>query len=398
MARVERLNSNSDRQPAGALDAAVWRPLPFDMRGSWRIPRRLAWLTGTLGVLLCSSCSTPAPAAGKGSVLSTPPPGRVSTGHDPSPERRFEFTEPQMGMPFRLVMYADSGATATNAARAAFGRIAELNTILSDYEEDSELTRLSRTAGSGQWVPVSEDLWRVLTRGQEFARKSDGAFDMTIGPLVQQWRRAPPHQQQTPPPQRAPPPPPLGWRFLELDAKTRAVKLAVPRMRLDLGGIAKGYALQEALETLVLHGIQRALVSGSGDLVAGEAPPGKPGWRVEIAPLDAPNAPPARYVSLRRMALATSGDLFQHVEIDGIRYSHIVDPGTGVGLTDHSLVTVIAPDGMTADAMSTAVSVLGPARGMKLVEAERQAAAQIVRQPGTQLERVESRRLPRYLD
>src|ERR1051325_4878372 len=103
-------------------------------------------------------------------------------------------------------------------------------------------------------------------------------------------------------------------------------------------------------------------------MALGAAPPGKRGWRIEIAPLDTTNAPPARFVSLADAGLATSGDLFQHVEIEGKRYSHIVDPRTGIGLTDHSLVTVIAPDGITADSLATAVSVLGPERGKELVE------------------------------
>jgi thiamine biosynthesis lipoprotein len=168
-------------------------------------------------------------------------------------------------------------------------------------------------------------------------------------------------------------------------------------MRLDLGGIAKGYALDEALKVLYAHGLRRALVAGGGDMVAGEPPPGKRGWRIEVAPLDVTNAPPPCYVSLARSGLATSGDLFQHLEIQGQRYSHIVDPRTGIGLTDHSLVTVIARDGMTADSLSTAVSVLGPTRGVRLVEAARGAAALIVRKPGRQVEAVATSRFSKRL-
>lgn len=304
----------------------------------------------------------------------------LQTGAVPS-LARYEFAEPQMGVPFRIVLYAASRPAADEAARAAFSRIAALNAILSDYEDESELNRLSRTAGSGRRVPVSVDLWRVLARGQEIARRSGGAFDMTAGPCVQLWRRAR-RQRAFPEPGRIEAAlSAVGYRHLKLGWSGRKVQLGVERMRLDLGGIAKGYALQEAFEVLERHGCGRALVTGGGDMVAGDPPPGARGWRVELAPLDVAGAPPARHVWLRRRALATSGDYYQHVELGGRRYSHVVDPRTGVGLTDHSLVTVIARDGMTADALATAVSVLGPGRGLALVAAEPGTEAQVVRAP-----------------
>jgi len=307
---------------------------------------------------------------------------------------RFEFTQPQMGVPFRIVLYAPDAAAASNAARVAFVRIAALNRVMSDYEDDSELTLLSRTAGSGRAVKLSDDLWRVLEAGQEFARRSDGTFDVTVGPVVQLWRRAR-RQHELPDPARlAAAMQAVGWRNLILYRRDHTAKLTVRGMRLDLGGIAKGYATDEALKILRAHGITRALVSGGGDMAAGDPPPGARGWRIEVAPLDVTNAPPRTFVLLTHGGLATSGDIFQHVELEGRRYSHIVDPRIGVGLTDHSLVTVLAPDGMTADALSTAVSVLGPKRGLKLVEATPHAAVHIARMPGEQLEVLKSRRFP----
>ena len=121
-----------------------------------------------------------------------------------------------------------------------------------------------------------------------------------------------------------------------------------------------------------------------------DAPPGTNGWRIELAPLDATNAPGTEFVILKKAALATSGDVFQHVEIGGKRYSHIVDPRTGIGLTDRSLVVVIAKDCMTADALSTSVSVLGPEKGLKFVESQG-ACARVVRKPNDKIEVRESR-------
>ncbi len=303
-----------------------------------------------------------------------------------------------MGMPFRIVLYAPNPAAAQAAAKAAFNRIAALNALLSDYEDDSELSKLSRTAGTGRFVPLSQDLWRVLTRAQAIARRSDGAFDVTVGPCVQLWRRAR-RQRALPEPTRlADARKAVGYKHLTLDPRTRSARLHAPGMRLDLGGIAKGYALDEALAVLRTRGLSSALVAAGGDLVVGNPPPGKKGWRIEVAPLDAPGAPPARHVLLRNQALATSGDLYQRVEIDGRRYSHIVDPHTGIGLTDHALVTVIADDGMTADALATAVSVLGPASGFRLVDKERHAAALMARQPENAIELSETRAFRRFLE
>jgi thiamine biosynthesis lipoprotein len=131
-------------------------------------------------------------------------------------------------------------------------------------------------------------------------------------------------------------------------------------------------------------------------MMAGEAPPGRKGWHIELAPLDATNAPPAEFVWLRNAALCTSSDLFQHLEIDGKRYSHIVDPRTGLGLTDRSLVTVIAPTSAMADALATAVSVLGPEQGLTLIESTSGTAARVVRKPGDEIQVVHSRRFDRF--
>jgi thiamine biosynthesis lipoprotein len=311
---------------------------------------------------------------------------------------RFEFTQPQMGLPFRIVLYAADQSSADTASRAAFARISQLNDILSDYDTDSELSRLSRTAGEGRTVSVSADLWFTLERSQAMAARTGGAFDATVGPLVSLWRKARREQKLPRTDSLAEARAAVGWEKLRLDPNAHTATLLVPNMRLDLASVAKGYAVDEALNVLRAHGITRALVAGAGDMAVSDPPPGKKGWRIEVASLDATNAPPSRFVLLRRGALATSGDLYQHVEIGGIRYSHIVDPKTGLGLTDHSLVTVIAPDCATANSVATAASVLGPKAGLKLIEATPDAAGRIVRKPGARIEAFESRRFGKHLD
>lgn len=307
------------------------------------------------------------------------------------------MSQPQMGVPFRMVVYATNEAQATTAMRAAFSRVDQLNFTLSDYDTDSELSRLSRSSGQGLDVPVSLDLWKVLRISQQLAKKTDGAFDVTVGPMVNLWRKARREQKLPRPDLLEQAQTRVGWRKLHLGPLPRTARLDVEDMRLDLGAIAKGYAVDEAMKVLVTNGIRSALVSGAGDLAVSEPPPGRASWQIEVAPLDMTNAPPARYVQLRNAALATSGDIFQRLEIDGHRYSHIVDPRTGRGLTDHSLVTVIAPDCTTADSLATAVSVLGPEAGLRLLEAGHGVAGQIIRAPDGRIEVRTSRGFSKYL-
>ena len=298
-----------------------------------------------------------------------------------APLGRFESTQPQMGVPFKLILYATDQQAAKGAFDAAFARIAELNGMLSDYDRHSELSRLSRMAPTQQPVTVSDDLWRVLARSQKLAARTAGAFDVTVGPYVRLWRRAR-RQKQLPSSERlAEARAAVGHRNLKLDPHTRAVRLLAPDMRLDLGGIAMGYAVDEALKVLRARGITRALIDASGDIHAGDPPPGKCGWMIGVAPLSRAGTA-RREIRLANAAVTTSGDAFQYVEIDGRRYSHIVDPRTGLGLTDRSGVTVIAPDCTTADSLATAVSVLGPDAGLAVVEETPGAAAFIVRENG----------------
>ncbi len=312
--------------------------------------------------------------------------------------QRFEFNEPEMGMPFRIVLYAPNAEMANRAAKAAFARVAQLNQIMSDYETDSELNELSRTSGHDQAVHVSDELWTVLQRAQALAERSEGAFDVTVGPVVTLWRRARRTREMPDPSRLASALQAVGYRHMQLNPSDHTVKLLVPGMKLDLGGIAKGYALDQEIKVLQAHGVTRALASGGGDMSIGDPPPGESGWRIEIAPLDVPNVPGPRFVRLAHAGLATSGDTFQRLEINGKRYSHIVDPHTGVGLTDHSLVTIIAGDCVTADSLSKVVAVLGPEKGMQFIENTPGAAAHVMRKPNDDVEVKESSEFGKYYE
>ncbi|MEX0717607.1 MAG: FAD:protein FMN transferase [Planctomycetaceae bacterium] len=310
--------------------------------------------------------------------------------------QRFEYRQPHMGVAFVIRLYAADEAAAKRAADAAYARVAELNDILSDYDPESELMRLCRDSAPGKPIEVSAELAFVLSRSLAMSRRTDGAFDVTIGPVVRLWRHARRRREMPNAELLAEARALVGWKSVRLDERARTVELLKPEMRLDLGGIAKGYAADEALRLLREHGIDRALIDAGGDIVMGDAPPGRAGWRIGIAPLDQPEGAPSRHLVLANQSVATSGDAFQHVEIAGTRYSHIVDPKTGLGLTTHSSVTVVASTGIEADALASAVSVLGPKKGIALVEETPKAAALVVQVEEGTPQTFESRRLMRF--
>jgi FAD:protein FMN transferase len=304
------------------------------------------------GLLVCAVAAVLG-TAGMGPILARGGPPIPAFLPEPG---RHEFAQVHMGVPVRIVLHAGPEAGAREAAAAAFARIAALDRMMSDYRDDSELRALERAAGA--WMDVSPELHDVLARAVRIAEATGGAFDPTVGPVVALWREA----RRT---GRLPAPGALhqardrvGWRHVELDRTRRAVRLARSGMRLDLGGIAKGYILQEAVRTLASLGVPRALVEAGGDVVVGDAPPGRDGWRIDVPGADAAFA--ARAERLANAALATSGPSAQFVEIDGVRYSHTIDPRSGLALTSGFTAHVIAPDGATADALATALAVLGP--------------------------------------
>ena len=319
-----------------------------------------------------------------------------------------------MGVPFAAAFYAPDEASANKAIEAAWGRIEHLNSLMSDYDSTSELMRLCRDSRPGQPIRVSPELFRVLCKSVEVSELSDGAFDVSVGPLVKLWRRAR-RQKEFPDPKLLEEARELvGWRNTKLcrtgtlarhsepgknhdgqecpSYENGTVELLKPGMKLDLGGIAVGYAADEAIRVLKQHGVTRAMIDGSGDIVVSEPPPGATGWRIGIASLREPDAAPTMFATLANCSISTSGDAYQFVEIGGQRYSHIVDPKTGLGLTERCSVTVIASDGITADALATAVSVLGPERGLKLIDSQPCAAALFATLDGERLVTRESAR------
>ena len=295
---------------------------------------------------------------------------------------RFEYTEYHMGVDVRIVVYAPDAKTAERGCAAAFERFAELDTIMSDYRADSELMRLCAQSG-GPPVPVSKDLFRVLLRARQVARQSGGAFDVTCGPLVALWRKA----RKTlllPTPEAIEQARKLvGWQKMRLNPSKHTAQLLVPGMKLDLGGIGKGYADDCAQQVLKRRGITRALVEAGGDIVVSGPPPGEAGWKIQVPNAVVreegtgnreqetqskienrksafPSSLAAPVLLFANVAVSTSGDTEQFVDIDGKRYSHILDPRNGQALTSRVQVTIIARNGITSDSLSKVASLLEP--------------------------------------
>lgn len=262
-----------------------------------------------------------------------------------------------MGIDARIVVYAPDEATAKKACEAAFNRIAKLDSIMSDYRPNSELMRLCDRAG-GPPVWVSGDLYLILKKSQEVSRKSRGAFDISVGPLVKLWRQARrsatlPSRQEIAAARKL-----VGYQYIRLDPKNPAVRLTKKGMRLDLGGIAKGYAADEAQKVLKAHGVRSALVEMGGDIVVTNPPPDQGGWNITVPNAGTDKGP--REMTFKNCAISTSGDTEQFFEAGGKRYSHVVDPRTGWALTNRIQATIIAPTGQETDPLSTALTVLSP--------------------------------------
>jgi len=266
--------------------------------------------------------------------------------------RRYQSSAQKMGTTFRIIIYTADSITAAAAFQSCWAKIDMLNLIFSDYDVESETSRLSASSGTDSYVPVSDDLWTVLKRSLALSSESGGAFDITIGPLSKCWRRAIRRQEMPADAELTEAKTRVSYKTIELEESAQSVRLNTPKSHLDFGGIAKGYAVDEVAKVLKEMNIGMMLIDGGGDLYAGLPPPGTEGWKVYVPSLE-------KNITLREEAIASSGDIFKYLEWDGQRYSHIVDPRTGLGVVDMDVVNIMAPDCMTADALASTIAVLG---------------------------------------
>jgi FAD:protein FMN transferase len=288
-----------------------------------------------------------------------------------------------MGVQTRIVIYAPDGPTASRGAAAAFDEIARLDGMMSDYRPDSELIRLCSHA-DGVFHPVSPELFEVLAIAEQVSRRSDGAFDVTVGPATLLWRESRKSGSLPAPGRLAAVLDLIDWRLVRLLPRDGAVALERAGMRLDLGGIAKCYAAERALGVLRRGDLPRSLVALAGDLAVGECPPDTDGWRIAITAEK--SGVPIGTLTVHETCVSTSGDTEQFVEIEGHRYSHIIDPKTGLGTEGGRIVTIVAPSGAVADALATAACVVEPDRIEPLVRSFPGVAAIIAQRTPTGIE------------
>lgn len=263
-----------------------------------------------------------------------------------------EYRQVHMGMEVRLLLHTDS-ARADSVADRVFARIAELEAILSDWRAESELRRLS-TREAGAWIGISTPLRDVLALALEIAQATDGAFDPTVGALTALWRESARTGAPIPDTARARALEAVGYRFVELDTARARVRLLRPGMRLDLGAIAKGWILDEALRAVTSEEASGVLLEAGGDIVTrGEAPDGD-GWKITVRTRGGDSV-----LVVRDAAVSTSSATAQRTAPRvGAPEGHVFRPSDGRGAVDTPQITVVGTRGAVTDALATAVPLL----------------------------------------
>jgi thiamine biosynthesis lipoprotein len=287
-----------------------------------------------------------------------PSPAAIPAAVGPRALHRYEASRMSMASAYAIVAYGEDASALPRILEAAFDEVDRIDRLMSHYKPESPLSRLNREAAAGS-VAVEAELFDFLTECLRYARESDGAFDITVGPLMKTWGffrgggRLPSDAEIEDVRAR------VGYAHVILDAKARTVRFDRPGVELDLGGIAKGYAVDRVVALLRREGVAAALVSAGGSTIYGlGAPPGHGAWEVTVQdPLGGEGT--ALTVRLRDRALSVSGSSEKSFERDGVRYSHIMDPRRGRPVQGVLSVAVLAPTGTAGDALDNAFFVQG---------------------------------------
>ena len=263
-----------------------------------------------------------------------------------------------------LIAVADDEATAEAAVAAAVEKLHYVNKLMSDYDPEAQLYKVNQTAFAGP-VKVDDDLMYVLKESVKYSEVSGGAFDVTVGPMVDLWHKAGEEHKRPSDEEIAAAKAKVGYEKLILN-DDGTVRFKVDGMRVDLGGIAKGYSIDLAIEAMKQAGAVAGMVDVGGDIRCFGKPVEKDSWRIGLQ--DPRSSEILLVLKFNDVAIATSGDYQRFVEVDGERYSHIMNPKAGSSAKELESVTVIAPTAIAADALATSVSVMGAKDGLKMVE------------------------------
>jgi thiamine biosynthesis lipoprotein len=306
-------------------------------------------------------------------TAAAPPSPRPAQGSVPAGAGWYRREEAIMGTAIEVELYAASRADAEVAIAAVIAEMHRIDATMSPHKPDSELSLVNAGAADGP-VPVSDGMFGLLARALEFSKLSNGVFDITFasaGQLYDYRAGIAPDAAAL-----AAVRPLIDWRHLQLDAATRSVRFAHRGVRIDLGGFAKGHAVDNAIAILKRLGIAHAMVAAGGDSHVMGARGDRP-WTVAVRDPRREGAVVA-VLPLEDVSISTSGDYERFFERDGVRCHHLLDPRTGVSPAGVRSVTIIADDGLTTEAFSKTVFVLGVEEGLRFVEAHAGIDAVIV--------------------
>lgn len=301
-------------------------------------------LCGLLGVGDCTSFSQESP----------PPPNSVA------PLTRFEYTRPTMGTQIKIVLFAADESQAAFAINAVLEDLEEQSRPINNYKSDSEVSNLANLKPGSQRL-LSSELGDLLLQSKRWHDLSLGAFDVTAGATLELWSNARKQKKRPTDQEIAVTKEHSGWKHIHLSKEgdsPHAISVDSPGIRINVSGIATGYLIDHAMDVMRHHGITSALIDIGGDVIVSDSPPGSDGWKISVAGLSE-SEKIVNTLNVRNCAVTTSGDLNQFTEIDGVRYSHLIDPATHCPIPRRVSATVVAKRAIDADAGATAVAVLG---------------------------------------
>lgn len=287
----------------------------------------------------------------------------------------YQRTQYLMGTLLEVAVYTTDRTIADQAITAAFAEVARLEHIFSTFRSESDASRLNR-ATLDTPVPVSDDFIALLTRCRLMTEHTQGAFDVTVGPLVSLWKDAAKTGTLPSEPAIAAARQAVGMRHLTIDTEQRTVTRTHAGVRVDFGGIAKGYALDGAANVLKKAGVTTALLNFGGQYLAVGPPADQPYWRIHVRHPEKPQDPTSSLAEIHLItgSVSTTGDYERGLVIDGRRYSHIIDPSTGKPVLNMLSVTIVSENGTDADALSTGLYVLGITAGKRYADQHGTAA------------------------
>jgi thiamine biosynthesis lipoprotein len=277
-----------------------------------------------------------------------------------------------MGSSFNLIFYHTDSVEAVLIANQCFLIVDSLNNIFSDYSSESEAGKLALQTDQTD-IKISDELFSMIIRSKDAWGKSGKTFDITIGALTQLWRKVKKENRFPSEAEIKAAKDLTGFKNLTINERSKTISFKKPGIRFDFGGIVPGYTAQRVIDLLKTKNINIALVDASGDIVMGDAPPGKEGWTIGINLPENENEIWDKKLELKNFAVSTSGDVYRYTVHDGIKYSHIIDPGTGYGVTSQRNVTVITKYGADADWLATAGSILPIKKALALAKKEHAA-------------------------